>query len=428
MTEIMRRPVRIRLLLLVMVALATAWVSPAFAQEGDRDDGQIVFGRNVDLEAGQVIDGGLVIFGGNLSMAANSRIRGDLAVFGGNTEIAGDVHGDVAVIGGNIYLAPSARVDGDIFCLGGRVQKDSGAQVTGKQTDTGRLELGRFFPRLSEFRFAFAPPRWGGFDAVSAVWHLMRAVLVSLAVAVVGLLVVLFLPEHAAVVGRTITGAAAPSFGVGLLTLFLGAALIAVLFFTICLAPIGLLLGLPLALASLLGWAVVGYLLGQRLMPVLSKEATPAPTVTALVGVLVLTAVQQGLMVLGEMPCFGFLLWFAGAGMWLVVTSLGLGAVVLSRFGTQPYPGPTPPLLPHPSAPPKDAAPPPEPAPTEHAGPPQERKPAGPAPAPAAEKDAPPEAPAAPAEGAPPAQKKPRRRPSRRRERDLARPTEESPG
>jgi cytoskeletal protein CcmA (bactofilin family) len=350
MTEMMRKPVSICLLLLALVT-AAAWVPSALAQGGDRGEGQIVMGRDVDLEAGQVVDGDLSVFGGNLRMAANSRVTGDVAVFGGYTEIAGNVGGDVAAIGGNIRLNPTARVDGDIFTLGGRVQKDAGAQVMGKQTALGRFDLGRFLPRLGGFGFRFAPPRWAGSDVADVIWHLMRAAVVSMALAVVGLLLVLFLSEHAAVIGRAVTNAAAPSFGVGLLTLFLGAALIVVLLVTVCLAPIGLLVGLPLALASLVGWAVVGYLLGQRLMPLLNKQATPAPAVTALVGVLVLTAVQQGLMVLGQTPCLGFMFWLIGAATWLVVTSLGLGAVVLTRFGTRPYPGPTPAHGPYPPAP-----------------------------------------------------------------------------
>lgn len=345
--------------LLVFAAVGT---TPVYAQEGDRGQGQVVFGRNVTLEASEVVDGDLVIFGGNLTTGAGSRIQGDAVVFGGNVVVAGQVNGDVAAIGGNVHLAATARVQGDAAALGGRVQRETGAQLLGQRVETGRLDLTRWLPGAGGVRLPFASTRAAGFDVVAGFLRLFRAALFSLIVAVIGLLVVLFLPEHARVIGNTITGAPPASFGVGLLTMIVGVALIAVLIVTICLAPLGLLLALPLALATLLGWAVTGYVLGQRLMPLLKPGATPVPHITALVGVLVLTGVQQGLTVLGDLPCLGFFFWLLGAAIWLVGTSLGLGAVVLSRFGTQPYPeAPVPVGAPPPTslppAPPADVAP-----------------------------------------------------------------------
>jgi hypothetical protein len=131
---------------------------------------------------------------------------------------------------------------------------------------------------------------------------------------------------------------------------------------TICLLPIGLLVALGLGLVTLFGWAAVGYLLGQRLVPVLYKGKESSPAFTGLVGVAVLTVVQQGLMVLGKLPCLGIFFWLLGAGLWLVAVSVGLGAVVLSRFGTQPYSGHAtaypslPPVSPVPAASPVEPA------------------------------------------------------------------------
>jgi cytoskeletal protein CcmA (bactofilin family) len=346
-------------LLLVLVAV---WATPAFAQDDGRGQGQVVFGRNVKLEAGEVIDGDFALFAGNFEMVPDSRVQGDLAVFGGNAEINGEVRGDVAVIGGNVHLAANARVDGDVSSIGGRVSRDDGAQVKGKMLPLTRFDFGRVFPLFRGFNLSVTSPDRPGSSVFDVVSTTIRVLVLSVVLAIIGLLAMLFLPEHTRLVGRTVLGAAPASFGVGLLTLIVGVAVIILFVVTLCLAPIGLLLALVLGLVTLFGWVAVGYLIGQRLVPVLCKRRESTPAVTALVGVAVLTVVQQGLMVLGELPCLGFFFWLLGAALWLVATSAGLGAVVLSRFGTQPYSGHSTTYPSLPPVPPVPAASPVEPA------------------------------------------------------------------
>jgi cytoskeletal protein CcmA (bactofilin family) len=346
----------------LLVLFLAIWVAPAFAQDEGRGQGQVVFGRDVKLEAGEAIDGDLALFGGNLEMAPDSRVKGNLAVFGGNADINGEVGGDVAVIGGNVHLGTRARVDGDVSSIGGRVSRDDGAQVKGKILPLTRFDFGRILPRFQGFNFNFTSPYRPGYSVYDVMSAVVRAVVLSVILAIIGLLAMLFLPEHTRVVGRTIFDAAPASFGIGLLTLIVGAAVIILFMVTICLLPIGLLVALGLGLVTLFGWAAVGYLLGQRLVPVLYKGKESSPAFTGLVGVAALTVVQQGLMVLGELPCLGIFFWLLGAGLWLVAVSVGLGAVVLSRFGTQPYSGHAttypslPPVSPVPAASPVEPA------------------------------------------------------------------------
>ena len=403
----MKRILSVGLLLLLVLI----WAAPASAQGGDQGSGQLVFGRNVTLAAGDSISGDLTLFGGNLTMAAGSWISGNLVVFGGNAGIAGEVRGQVVTIGGNIALKSTARVQGDVSSVGGHVTREAGAQVTGKMVEGGRFDLSRFFPWSAGVRFGPSAANWPAISAGQSIFHIFRALVLSMVVAVIGLLVALFLPEHTRVVGRAITGATAASFGTGLLTMLAGSAVIIVLVITICLAPLGILLALPLGLATLLGWTVFGYLLGQRLMPVLKKDAAPAPMVTARVGVLALTVVQQLLIALGDVPCLGFFFWLLGAGLWLIAACTGLGAIVLSRLGTQPYPGAAPAYLPRPPAPTiAPAATRAGPAPTEDAIVPRDSEP------PATVLDvAPAEAPISPEEAPPAAPEKPARRRSPRK-------------
>jgi hypothetical protein len=311
----------------------------------------------------------MVIFGGNLGMADGSRIEGDAVIFGGSGEINGEIAGDLAVIGGNVRLGPTARVEGDVAAIGGQVDKDENAYVRGDLIETTELDFGRI--PLPPFRAVPPRPDFGRDFGVSPFDQFFRMMLgfaqgliVALVVSAIGLLVALFLPEHSQTVGGTIRQAAPASFGVGLLTMIVGAAAITLLFVTCCLAPVGLLAALALVLATLYGWIVVGYLLGQGILRAIQKDKEPTPAASALVGIFIVTLAHQWLTVLGGIPCLGFLFWLLGAGLWLLVASTGLGAVVLTRFGTQPYTGTSPTRRPPPSLPPMSPL-----SPSETAGP-----------------------------------------------------------
>jgi hypothetical protein len=362
-----KRVLSLGLLLILMLS----WATPVFAQGGDGGRGHVVFGSDLKLEAGEVINDDVVVFGGNLEMADGSRIKGNVVVFGGNGEINGEVNGDAAFIGGNVKLGSTARVDGDVSSVGGQVDADQAAYVGGQIVQTTQFSFGRTpFP---PFRSMWLQPdlSWHvGFGVFEWFFRIALGLVVWLAVALVvaaiGLLVVLFLPEQTGAVGKTITGAAPASFGMGLLTLIVGVTVMAVLAITCCLAPVSVLLGAALSLAMLYGWIVVGYLLGQRLLRALQKDGSePTAVASAVVGIFAITWLPSALMVLGSIPCLGLFFWLMGAGLWLLIASTGLGAVILSRFGSQVYTGgaptrmpppPLPPAPPTPPAPPKLAA------------------------------------------------------------------------
>jgi cytoskeletal protein CcmA (bactofilin family) len=346
----MKKLVRASLLLILMLS----WATPAFAQGGG-EPGKVVFGSDLVLEEGEMVDGDVVLFGGNLEMEDASLVKGNVVVFGGNAQIDGEVDGDLAAIGGQIELGPNARIDGDVASVGGQIDRDEKAYVRGDIIETTKFNFEGVPIPIPPVPPSFEVGNGFEVDPLSRFFEIMFGFAwgftVALVIAAIGLLVVLFLPEQTETVGRTIIEATPTSFGIGLLTMLVGAAIIFLLFVTCCLIPVGLLLALALALATLYGWIVVGYLLGQRLLQAIQKnESKPTPIASALVGLFTLTLLQQGLMALGNIPCLGFFFGLLGLTLWLLVASTGLGAVVLSRFGTQPY-TPTPPALPHADAP-----------------------------------------------------------------------------
>jgi hypothetical protein len=108
-------------------------------------------------------------------------------------------------------------------------------------------------------------------------------------------------------------------FGAGLLTFIVGILAGALLLIACCL---GVFVWLALLIAIAVGWIAVGLWVGQRLLAALKVRDTSVLVEVAL-GVFLIT-------VLGRLPCC------LGALFTAIVGSIGLGAVVLTRFGRQP--------------------------------------------------------------------------------------------
>jgi hypothetical protein len=103
---------------------------------------------------------------------------------------------------------------------------------------------------------------------------------------------------------------------------------------TICLSPGAALVALALGAAGLLGWIAIGAQIGRRLLQALDAtgdRVNPvAPMWSAALGTLIITLITVGLSTALCLSPLGWLLMF-------VIGCFGLGAVVLTRFGTTPY-------------------------------------------------------------------------------------------
>jgi hypothetical protein len=149
---------------------------------------------------------------------------------------------------------------------------------------------------------------------------------------VLGVLVVAFIPRHTETVSETMVKETGKSFGTGIIALFGGSialivlSVLGVLFIaTLCLAPIGLAMFLPIlvaAIALLFGWIAAGLLFGTKILRAIRRKE-PTPVSAVAVGLLALSLVSA-------IPCVGWALALATV-MW------SLGAVVNSRFGTRPW-------------------------------------------------------------------------------------------
>ena len=342
---------RVLAVLVVLGALVLALPAPAYA--APVADDQVVFGGDFVLKSGEVLLGDLVLFGGNATLEAGSRVNGDVFLMGGNAEIAGEVTGDVALLGGNVELLATAHVYGDAVAIGGNLIRAAGARVDG-QVAEGNEFIGPFdFSWPFDFGFdgvrGIGPVeslRMGFSPVLGLIWFGFR----SLLLAAVAVLVVMFWPQPTDRTGRAAIAQPILGGGLGLLTIVVGPILLLVLAITILLIPVTLIGIVLLLVAGLFGWIAIGLEVGKRLAEAFKWELQPPAA--AGMGTLVLTLVIGGIALV--LPwCVGWLAPF-------LVASIGLGAVMLTRFGSREYAGGSAPA-PMPKLPPLPPPPPPEP-------------------------------------------------------------------
>jgi len=294
---------------LILAFLLWGVALPAFAEGG-----KLLFGESFTLRRGETYVGDVVIFGGNLTLEEGSLLEGDVAIFGGIAKIAGTLKGDLAVFGGGIRVGGTGRIEGDVAIMGGRLEKEEGAVIKGEVTEMRGLSWPRvpflfpmpFYPRYQPFEDLFG---W-------LLGRSVRFILTLLALMAASVLVISLWPEQVRAVAETITKAPLESGGIGLAAIVLGVPVGLVLLIAACL---GLLVWLALLVAGLFGLTALAYEVGKRVLE-RSGAGETSPIFHVLLGVALI-------QILDLIPCLGSLLL-------LVVYSLGIGAVILSRFGT----------------------------------------------------------------------------------------------
>ena len=263
------------------------------------------FGEAVVVNSGEVICSNLTSFGG--MVVIQGEVRGDVVAFGGNVVIDGRVNGNVILYGGNVALQNGAHVDGDIHLCGGRWVQGTSSLLHGSVFDctqsVGLLILGDKGP---DFRFWFV-----------ITWVALGILLTSL------------LPEHVMLVRTTAKSKIRRSLVLGLLSILLAPAVLAVLVALIISIPLAIIVVVGLIAAWALGTVAIGWLIGDYIVRKVIPHQSTRP-IQVVVGLATLALA-------GSLPYIGWLI-ILGAGL------IGLGAVLLSRFGTRLYSQPKQPL------------------------------------------------------------------------------------
>mgnify|MGYP006297710649 CR=1 FL=1 len=301
------------------------------------DDGTFIWNEDYTLAEGSELDGGLVVFNGDAALETGSRIRGDVVVWNGHADVDGIVEGDLVASNGDIRLDRNAHVQGDVVCTWNcHVKQEEGARVDGAISEGPSLR-GLPFGQLGEPGLRIQVPAsepepfWlsGPEELLRWVFRVVRRMVTVLVIAAIGGIVALIWPQATNQVGSTVFESPGASLGVGFLTIVAAVALIIALAITICLSPAAALVALALSAAGLFGWIAIGARIGEQLLRAV-KAGEVAPLWSAGLGTLIVTLITVGLSMAFCLSPLGWLLSF-------VIGCFGLGAVVLTRFGTTRY-------------------------------------------------------------------------------------------
>lgn len=319
MNKLNRLFVLAAILVVLLVTPITALAQTPTAQPGKTISGdQIVIANTYRLISGDELMGNLAVIGGTATLDEGSTMTGDVFLTGGTLTVSGTVNGDFIAIGGAVNIEDTADINGNISLIGATIKKSPLAEINGEITEQS--------PKF--FDFNLSDPKSINFPftaKTSLLTKMLQASLQALAMAALAVILGLLLPQQIKRVADTINKEPLVTGGVGLLSVVVAPILLVLLTITIILIPVTLLGTLLVGIAVLFGWIAIGYEIGERLA-VLFKT-TWHPSIAAGIGVLLLGLVT-GFATL--IPCVG---WLIG----VIVAILGLGAVVISRFGSSKY-------------------------------------------------------------------------------------------
>jgi hypothetical protein len=311
-----------RLIYALLFVLVFTLMLPVTAFAAGPGDGRVVLGTDFVLESGETLTGDLAVIGGTATLEEDTVVTGTVAIIGGNLVAEGFIQGDLAVVGGNVRFGPQAVLEGDLVSFGGNVNRGT-AQIQGDFISGEEMDIPLTFTFdevFSDFAPVMRPFMWE-----SLGWSVMRYFFQAIMMAALAVLVVMFLPDQTRLVADTIVDQPLLAGAFGLLTTVVAPILIVLLIITICFAIVGFVGAVVLVAAWVFGTIALGLEVGERLRKATSAEFQPV--VAAGIGTLIFSLVVNGI---GFIPCVGWLAPF-------LVGAVGLGAVLMTRFGTRPY-------------------------------------------------------------------------------------------
>ena len=307
----------ITILFLLLALFALVGCSPAVNIDSDG----LVVGQSYRLRSGETLNHDLTVVGGTAELEKDFVVNGDVAIIGGSLSVNGEVTGDVSAMGGVVSVGDTAVVRGNVQSLGATISRSEKATIQGT-IGTGRPTIRLPWSDRTPVR-----------DGVNFIWNMVTPIFQAFALAALAVLVSLFALRPMERVGDAMLGQPFLAGGIGLLSAVVLPVLLVIISITVILLPVGLLGLLILALAFIFGWIAAGLITGERIAQAL-KQTWSGP-VAAGVGSLVLSLAAS---LIGAIDCIGWVAPF-------LISVIGLGGVVLTRFGFQPYPLPVHPVI-----------------------------------------------------------------------------------
>ena len=248
--------------------------------------------------------------GSNVTIEEGTKVRNVLAI-GGQITVDGVVENNVVSIGGSIVLTRTAVIGGSVFTLGGIIVRGRGSEVYGTLTEINTDDISAAITNaLSE--------EWEGWSWIFAIVSLS----IFLGVLLVTILTVFLIPKPVRLISAAIKEKPFKVTTWGLIGLILVvplAVLLAISVIGIVLIPLEMAIVL---FAVILGFIAVSQLVGRKLFTVLKRhdQSLMRETIWGLIII----------WLIGWIPYVGLMI-----KMCAIV--LGLGGVLLTRFGTNPH-------------------------------------------------------------------------------------------
>jgi len=319
MKNIFRPFIAAAFLFLLLVSVTSVSAQTPGEETGKTITGdQIVLANTYRLETGDELIGNLAVIGGTATLEEGSTMTGDVFLSGGTLTLGGTVNGDFIAIGGALNIDDSAIVNGNISLIGATIKKSPLAEINGEITEQSPKFFDFDLSNPDGIDLPFAKQK-------TALEKMLGSALQALAMAALAVVLGLLFPEQIKRVASVATREPLVTGGVGLLTLVIAPILLVLLAITVILIPVSILTAMLLGLSILYGWIAIGQELGQRLATLF--KTFWHPSIAAGIGTLILGLVTGFADLI---PCVGWIFGF-------LVGIFGLGAVVISRFGSEKY-------------------------------------------------------------------------------------------
>ncbi|MEO5616391.1 MAG: hypothetical protein ABIS67_01350 [Candidatus Eisenbacteria bacterium] len=297
----------------------------------------VVFGPKILVD-----DGELVRLFSDVTIPDGERVDGDVVTVFGSSSIDGHVTGNAIAVFGSVTLGPRASVDGDLVAIFGVVNRAEGGSVGGETVDLGFAPL---IPGLTPLPtiLLFAGLFW--------IFSLIGGAIISLV-----------MPARLIRITATASRRMGGSLLLGLAALPMLITGVVLLCITVIGIPVAILLPVAFGFLMWIGQYAGLYGLGLKLLrrrlgegSVFAGLATGTLFVAAFFAGGALLAGPEGLP-----RTFALFLVAVGCLISLALQLIGLGAVLLSRFGTRPRDSapaesPVAATVPQPAAPPVGA-------------------------------------------------------------------------
>lgn len=296
------------------------------------------------VNADDVIRNDVILFNEDFDLADGGRVTGDIIIFNGNARIAGTVNGDVVLFNGNLTTEATASLNGDCVLFNGQVSAEDSSAVScthlAVTLPDGVINFAEGLVSSTESSTTQTATVERPSSFSSFAWGTAAAVARSLLFGLLAFAAASVMPRQMLHIEETMRAKPVASGTVGLLTAISMLLVIPILLLIstlLILACLVGLLGFPIIFALLmgliaagfLGWFTMGNIVGEFFAKRLNWKSRSQAVTTAL-GTMVITFV---IGLLGTIPFV-----FGESVISWVIISLGLGATMLTKFGTRAYP------------------------------------------------------------------------------------------